>query len=191
MSTLLGPHSTGGHLVVRLWDRRAPQDTRGSSGKADGRWGARGRPCTHANTGPDAGAHRPAPMLERTCVRPGAARSASLSSCTLGFSKCCKTRTQGSPKPAQGALQLCLAFPSIFLIYIHFFITTTGHQDRGDLQQAPDFSGLGLLCPKREGLGSVSDVCFCSAGGVLPGHGLGALCLRGTAVPIHRCLEIQ
>lgn len=42
----------------------------------------------------------------------------------------------------------------------------------GALQQAPGFSGLSVLCPRREGLGSLPDICL-----FLPGRG----CVASTA----------
>lgn len=53
-------------------------------------------------------------------------------------------------------------------------ITTTDCvvNTEGALQQAPGFSGLSLLCPRREGLGSLSDICL-----FLPGRG----CVASTA----------
>ena len=81
----------------------------------------------------------------------------------------------------RGALELCLAFPSIFLVCIHFFLSFKDSYHHRSLKTEGIFSEpltslvLVFSVPKEKGWGPSPMSAFCGAGGALPGHGLGGL----------------
>lgn len=177
----------------RLWDRRAPGDTRRSSGNADGRQGAGvpGAPRTHTNTGPDPKVKR---LLEdHFCQgsvhagddphQAGSRKGACLCPAShSGSPDAAGPGLKGPPRPppvCMGALEFCLAFPSTFLVCTHFSLSFKDNCHQRSLKTEGIFSkpltSLVLVSsvPKEKGWGPSPMSAFCGAGGALPGHGLG------------------